>query len=70
MDSSVITSILVSHLYDPSTKLSTLKTYYPALEETVKRRKKLEFPNRHFIMYGESVSEDMIKKQKWVFYLP
>ena len=63
-DSSVIVSILVSYLFDPSVDLATLKTYYPALEETVKMRKKWEFPNRYFIMYGESIADARTEKQR------
>ena len=68
-ESSVIMSMLVSHLFDPSVGFAELKTYYPALEDdTSKYRKKWDFPNRYFIMYGESIADARTEKQRrWVF---
>ena len=54
-DSSVIISILESFLEDRNTSLETFLSYYPPMETTNNRGKKvLEFANKYFIMYGDN----------------
>ena len=53
-DSSVIISILDSHLEDRNQGVDKLKTYYPGLENKNEKGKVvIEYPNKYFIMYGE-----------------
>lgn len=54
-DSSLIISVLESYLIDNSKDLNLLNSYFPALEEKQKNGKiKYEYPNRYFLMYGDS----------------
>ena len=49
----MIVSILESFLHDRTTSIKTFKSYFPVLEEMVAGKKKIEFPNRYFVMFGE-----------------
>ncbi|CAH1785809.1 unnamed protein product, partial [Owenia fusiformis] len=51
-DSSVIISLLESHLFDSTQKVSTLVDYFPVMESKEGRKTILEYPNRYFVMYG------------------
>ncbi len=67
-DSSVIISLLESFLEDRNVSMDKLVTYYPSMEGVDARgKKKLEFPNRYFIMYGEKKCKRTAKEMKWVF---
>ncbi len=61
-------SVLQSFLEDRSRPLATLQTYYPSMEVRLKNGKTgTEFPNRYFVMYGDSkvkFSEDQLKDMK------
>lgn len=60
-DSSIIISALESHLHDTKMDLKTLLTYYPMMEMMDQRsgKMKMECPNRHAIMYGQSMGKDV-----------
>lgn len=56
-DSSLIISVLDTFLEDRSVSVDQLLTYYPSLESVNSRGKKVfEYPNKYFIMYGDSKS--------------
>ena len=56
-DSSVIVSVLKSHLLGKG-DIKTLKSYYPVLESKNEKGKIVtEYQNRYNIMYGEGLSE-------------
>ncbi len=64
-DSSVIISLLESFLEDRTVPVEKLVTYYPSMEGVDARgKKKLEFPNRYFIMYGEKKCRRTAKQMK------
>lgn len=70
-DSSLIISVLDTFLEDRSVSLDQLLTYYPSLESVDSRgRKVTEYPNKYFIMYGDSKSipsyrDEERKWRKW-----
>ena len=66
----MIISILESFLEDRNTPLETFLSYYPPMETTNDRGKKvLEFPNKYFIMYGDKKTFQTVKQMKYVGYL-
>nr|QTJ24583.1 prostaglandin E synthase [Perinereis aibuhitensis] len=69
-DSSVIMSLLESFLENKSESLRKLLSYYPPLEgPNAKGKNVVEYPNRYFIMFGEtkpSRSAEVLKEErKW-----
>lgn len=69
-DSSVIISIMESHLLDQSQKLSKLLSYFPAIESTNEKGKTIyDYPNKYFIMFEDApvygTPEYMKKERKW-----
>ncbi len=51
-------SILESFLVDKRVSLEQLQSYYPTLEGKDDRGKmKIEYPNRYYIMYGDTPLE-------------
>ncbi len=50
----MIISILESYLENRSRTIETLKTFYPPMEVPLESgKKRVEYPNRYFIMHGE-----------------
>ncbi|KAL4237117.1 hypothetical protein ACF0H5_005498 [Mactra antiquata] len=52
-DSSSIVSVLGSYVFDQTTPLTKLHTYYPGYKEKKGRKTVWDYPNKYFIMYGE-----------------
>lgn len=64
-ESSVIVSLLETFLIDKKQSLQQLLTFYPGIEVTEgKRRKKMDFPNRYFIMYQDSKAPGSMAQRK------
>ena len=60
-------SVLESYLEDRTTSVETLLSYYPPMESTNDKGKKvLEYPNRYFIMYGDKKTMQAPKQMKYV----
>jgi microsomal prostaglandin-E synthase 2 len=58
-DSSMIISVLVSYLYDKSTKINELVKYYPTMTTyNEKGQLKHEIINKYFLMYSNSIVKD------------
>jgi len=67
-DSSLIVSLLSSYLLNRSESVTKLQSYYPAIETKNSRGKTVfEFPNKYFMMHGEtgSVTDDRKEERHW-----
>jgi len=58
-DSSMIISLLASHLYDKSYKVEELANYYPSIAMHDEHGKfKYEIINKYFIMFNKNLPKD------------
>lgn len=58
-DSSMIVSLLASHLYDPSHKIEELAEYYPSLGiHDDKGKFKYEIINKYFLMFNKNLPKN------------
>jgi microsomal prostaglandin-E synthase 2 len=67
-DSSLIVSLLASFLQDRTQSVGKLLTFYPAIESKNSRGKTIyEYPNKYFIMYGETgqITDDRKDERHW-----
>lgn len=69
-DSSVIISVMESHIIDQSQKIEKLLSYFPVIESKNEKGKTVyDYPNKYFIMFGEEPAygtpDYMKKERKW-----
>jgi len=57
-------SALASYVYDQTTTLESLLTYYPALKEKKEKKTVWDFPNKYFLMYGDNIVDTRSEKER------
>ena len=63
-DSSVIISLLESHLIDPHISLDVLLSYYPCLETKEGRKTVYEFLNKYSVMFPEKEALKTVSEER------